>query len=107
MTPNFFRIHLSTVLLVMFVASLLLYANVVFGGAITDPEMDIASQFDDSFRDYGWPLAACYTYKNKDRVALGEINKWTVGWDVFFNGVILVLVVVPMEWAERRRPWLR
>ena len=81
--------------------------NVVLHGGILDTDIDHASQFADGYREFGWPLIACYTCTEEKHTCLGKFNFSTAGWDILFNLSILALVVIPLEWAERRRPWLR
>ncbi len=106
---RFFRIHLISMMLIMLTASLLVYGNVVLGqfGDSLDPEIDIEIQVVDGARRIGWPIVACYTVTDKDGTWLGKFNGWQTGWDLAVALSLLTLVIIPVEWAERRRPWLR
>lgn len=104
-----FRIHLISLFFGMLTAALLLYGNVVLANHADSLDCDIHNntQFADNVRQFGWPLVACYTYTQKEHVCLGKLNGGLLTMDLIFNFSILAIVIIPLEWAERRRPWLR
>ena len=106
---SLFRIHLITMLFAILTASLLLYGNVELAkyGDSLDPEINIEVQVRDGCRQLGWPLVACYTVTNEQGTSLGKFNVILACWDFAAAVAILTIVIIPVEWAERRRPWLR
>jgi hypothetical protein len=102
------RLHLTSSIFAMIAASLLVHANVVVPENCDslDPAINNEMQLATNGQQFGWPIVACYTYTRSDTRCVGKINFVLIGLDATFNVFILALVILSIEWVERRRPWV-
>ncbi len=106
---RWFQLHWTTVILLLLVAGTLLGANTIIAAHQDSFDCDINNniQFVEGGRQYGWPLVACYTMHRNGQVCVGKVNWVLVYIDCVYNLSFLVITAIVMEWADRRRPWLR
>jgi hypothetical protein len=100
-----FQFHLSTAVVLMFVAAGLLWLNVHPSpvAPILDPDIDIGLQVDANARPFGWPIIAVYTCGAADTSRVAKIHQSAAAFDLFLALSILLAAGASLEWLIRRK----
>ncbi len=111
MTPTpprrFWQIHLSTAIVMMFVAAGLLYMNtrpqhhvIVFAPSI--PSIEHEMEFD--YVVYGWPFEATQMFGLPEGILDSDAGVHVnLGFDIGFALVVTTAITFAFEWFQRRR----